>query len=104
MTEQPTHLKALEEIEREGIPGLVEVLRKEGIDTVWYVLWNATGWHRDYSPPAWRSRATEEQKRVDWEMAVRIEKILCTVLHEAHRRQVEETMKTLVEGQEGFHE
>ena len=32
MTEQPTHLKALEEIEREGIPGLVEVLREEGLD------------------------------------------------------------------------
>ncbi len=104
MREEPTYLKTLEEIEREGIPGLVEVLRKEGIDAVWYVLWDATGWRRDYSPPAWRSRATEEQKRVGWEMAVRIEKILCTVLHEAHRRQVEETMKTLVEGPEGFHE
>ncbi len=30
------------------------------------------------------------------------EKILCTVLHEAHRRQIEETMKTLEEGPEGF--
>jgi hypothetical protein len=27
------------------------------------------------------------------EMGARIEKILCTVLHEAHRRQVEETME-----------
>jgi hypothetical protein len=40
-----------------------------------YALWDATGWHRDYSPPAWRSRATEEQKREGWEMAVRIEKV-----------------------------
>ena len=33
-------------------------------------------------------------------MAVRIEKILCTVLDEAHERQVEETMETLSEGLE----
>jgi hypothetical protein len=33
-------------------------------------------------------------------MAVRIEKILCTVLHEAHERQVEEAMETLAEGPE----
>jgi hypothetical protein len=37
-------------------------------------------------------------------MAVSIEKILCTVLHEAHERQVEETMDTLAEGPEGFYE
>jgi len=36
-------------------------------------------------------------------MAVRIEKILCTVLHEAHERQVEETMKTFSEGSESFY-
>ena len=42
----------------------------------------STGWHRDYSPPAWRNRATEEQKREGWEMAVRIEKIIATVLRE----------------------
>ena len=54
-----------------------------------HVLWDATGWQRDYSPLAWRNRATVEQKRICWEMAVRIEKILCTVLDEAHGRQVE---------------
>jgi hypothetical protein len=54
MTEQPTHLKALEEIEREGIPGLVEVLREEGLDSARHVLWDVTGWHRDYSSPAKR--------------------------------------------------
>ena len=32
------HLKALEEIECEGISGLVEVLREEGIEAVRYVL------------------------------------------------------------------
>ena len=37
-------------------------------------------------------------------MAVRIEKILCMVLHEAHRRQVEETMETFGEGPESFYE
>ncbi len=51
------------------------------------------------TPPAWRSHATEEQKRIGWEMAVRIEKILCPVLHEAHQRQVEETTNTLSEEQ-----
>src|SRR3954453_15901044 len=101
MKDTPPHLKALEEIEHEGIPGLVEVLREEGIDAARYVIWDATGWHRYCSPPAWRNRATEEQKRVGWEMAVRIEKILCTVLHEAQSKQVEEAMDTLSEGHEG---
>lgn len=36
-------------------------------------------------------------------MAVRIEKILYTVLHEAHERQAEETMDTLGQGPEGFY-
>jgi hypothetical protein len=45
--------------------------------------------------------ATEEQKRIGWEMAMRIETILCTVLDEANQRQVEETMETLAEGPEG---
>jgi hypothetical protein len=34
---------------------------------------------------------------------VRIEKILCTVLHEVYERQVEETMQTLSERPEGFY-
>jgi hypothetical protein len=86
MRDTPPHLKTLEEIEREGIPGLVEVLSEEGLDAVRYVLWDATGWHRDYSPPAWRHRATEEQKRKGWEMEVRIEKMLYVVLDEAHKQ------------------
>jgi hypothetical protein len=53
--------------------------------------------------PAWHIRATEQQKRIGWEMAVRIEKILCTVLHEAHGRQVKETMETLSEEPEGYY-
>jgi hypothetical protein len=36
-------------------------------------------------------------------MAVRTEKIIVTVLHEAHERQVEETMETLGEGPNGFY-
>ena len=34
---------------------------------------------------------------------VRIEKILCNVLDEAHKRQVEEITETLSEGPEGFY-
>jgi hypothetical protein len=71
---------------------------------VWYALWNACGWHRDYSPPAWRNRATEEQKREGWETAVRIEKISAAVLDEAHKRQAEESIETLAEGPDGFYE
>ena len=52
-------------------------------------------WHHTYDPLLWRNRATVEQKRRGWELAVRIEKILCTVLHEVHERQVEETMETI---------
>ena len=103
MKDTPPHLQALEDIEQAGIPGLLEVLREEGTDGVRYALWDATGWHRDYSPPAWRNRATVEQKRRGWEMAVRIEKILATVLREAHERQAEEVADTLAEGPEGFY-
>lgn len=64
MRDTPPHLKALEEVEREGIPSLTEVLREEDIDAVRYALWYAPGWHRAYHrPAAWRNRATEEQKR-----------------------------------------
>jgi hypothetical protein len=51
-----------------------------------YAPWDATVWHRDYSPPVWRNRATKKQKREGWEMVVRIEKIIATVLDEAHER------------------
>ena len=44
MKNTPPHLQALEELERAGIPGLLEVLREEGIDGVRYALWNAFGW------------------------------------------------------------
>ncbi len=79
------------------------MLREEGLDAVRYVVWDATGWHRDYSPPGWHHRATAEQKRKGWEMAVRIEKIITMVLREAHERQVEEVMDTLTEGPEGLY-
>ena len=36
-------------------------------------------------------------------MAVRIEKIICAVLRQAHERQVEEPSDTLAEGPEGFY-
>ncbi len=62
-----------------------------------------TGWHTNYDPCVWRNRATEEQKKVGWQMWVRMEKILCTILHEAPERQVEETIDTLSEGPESFY-
>ena len=37
-------------------------------------------------------------------MWVRMEKIIATVLHEAHERQIEEAMEALGEGPEGFTE
>lgn len=46
----PPHLKTLEEIEQECIPGLVEVLHWEGIEAVRYALFDMTNWHRDYAP------------------------------------------------------
>jgi hypothetical protein len=38
--------------------------------------------------------------RIGWEMAVRIEKIIATVLHEAHKRQTKEVIDILSEGPE----
>ena len=98
MVPTPPHPKALEETEREGIPGPVEMPREEGLDGMRYALWDATGWHRDCSPRAWRNRATSERKRKGWEIAVRIEKIIRTGLHESRRQQEKETMETLGEG------
>ncbi len=103
MSPTPPHLKTLEEIEQNCISGLVEVLRWEGVEAVRYALFDMTGWHEDYDPCIWRSRATKEQKRAGWEMWVRMEKIIAVVLNEAHKRQVEETMDTLSEGSEGFY-
>jgi hypothetical protein len=54
-------------------------------------------------PSAWRHSATAEQKQIGWELAVRIEKILCTILDEALKQQVEEATETLSEGPEGFY-
>ena len=49
MIDTPPHLKTLEAIERECLPGLVEVLRWEGIEAVRYALWDMTNWHADYA-------------------------------------------------------
>ncbi len=61
------HLKVLEEIGREDLPGLVEVLSEEGIDAVRYALWDVAGWHRDYSSCLEKSshRGTEEGRLGD---------------------------------------
>ncbi len=103
MSDSEPHLKTLEEIERECLPGLVEVLRAEGVEGVRYALWDMTHWHADYDPCVWRSRATEERKRVGWEMWVRMEKIVCSVLKMAHERQITETMDALAEGPDSFY-
>jgi hypothetical protein len=49
-----------------GHPRPLEVLREEGIDAVRYILWDATDWHRDYSSPAWRNRATKRKFLTPW--------------------------------------
>ena len=97
------HLKSLTEIERDCVPGLVEVLRTEGVEGVRYALWDLTDWHEKYDPQIWRNRATEEQKRVGWESWVRMERIICTVLEEARQKQIDETMGALEEGPESFY-
>ena len=51
MSSRSSQLKALEQVEREGIPGLVEVLREEGLDAVRHLLWEATAWHCAYTIP-----------------------------------------------------
>jgi hypothetical protein len=61
MRDTPSHLKSLEEVEKTGIPGLVEVLRQEGIDAIRYALWDAPDCLGTTSP-AWRNRTAAEQK------------------------------------------
>lgn len=104
MAPTPEHLEALEEIERDGLPGLTEVLQKEGLEAVRYVLWDATGWHEDYAITlAWDGGPNEEQQLKGWEMFIRMEKILATVLHETLIQQVGETMDALSEGPGGLY-
>ena len=103
MSEPRSHLKTLEEIERDCVPGLVEVLRTKGVEDVRYALWDMTGWHRDYDPCIWRSRADKELKLIGWETWVRTEKIIATVLHEAHERRIGEATDALEEGPEDFY-
>ncbi|MGB3634994.1 MAG: hypothetical protein WA982_13200 [Rubrobacteraceae bacterium] len=103
MADPRPHLRTLDEIERECVPDLVKVLRTEGIEGVRYALWDMTRWHEYYDPCIWRSRATEEQKRVGWEMWVRMEKIIVTVLAEAQERQADEAMDAFAEGPDRFY-
>ena len=80
------------------MPGLLKMLREEDVDGVRYAPWKEAGWHREYSPPTWRGRATADQKQEGWEMAVRRERIICTVVSRAHERQVEEFIDVLPRG------
>ena len=98
----PEHLEALEEIERNGLPGLVKMLREEGLEEVRFVLWDMAGWHKGLTL-ALGSGATQEQKRRGWEMYARTEKILVNVLHAALKQQAEETMNILHDGPEGLY-
>lgn len=94
-----SHLRTLKEIERDCIPGLVEVLQTEGTESVRY--------HYRLVPRlrscVWHNRATAEQKREGWEMRVRIGKIIVKVLHEVHERRVEEAIRPLKDGPEKFY-
>lgn len=103
MADARPHLEDLAAIERDCVPGLVEVMCIEGVEGTRYALWDMTRWHEHYEPCVWRSRATEKQKQVGWEMWARMEKITATILDEAYKRQVEEAMSTLEEGPEGFY-
>jgi hypothetical protein len=103
MKKPPWHLRMLEEIERECVPGLVEMLRKEGLAAVRHALWDMTGWRRHHSPHALQGGVAEDRDRVDWEMRVKIEKILLTVLSEAREQQLEEIVEAIYEGPQGFH-
>jgi hypothetical protein len=48
-------------------------------------------------------RATTKERRAGWEMAVRIEEIICTVLDKVHERRVEEVMDVSSERPEKLH-
>ncbi|MDP9474989.1 MAG: hypothetical protein M3R38_04750 [Actinomycetota bacterium] len=48
MSHAKPHLRALEEIERTCVPGLVEVPCTEDIKGVRYALWDTTNWHREH--------------------------------------------------------
>jgi len=104
MSADKPHPKALTEFERECIPGLVAVLRREGVEGVRHdALWNVTGWQRDYDACVWRSRADKERKRVGWATWVRIEEIIVAVLHEVHGRQAAEATDAFEEGPDSFY-
>lgn len=103
MSNGSSKLRTLEEIERDCIPGLVEILQQEGLKAVRYSLWETTNWHWDYDPLVWKDTATEEQKREGWEMWVRMEQILHKVLEEASTRQFVELTEALEKGPESFY-
>jgi hypothetical protein len=96
------HFEVLEEIERNGLPGLVKMLYEEGLEEVRFVLWDLAGWHEGY-PLALGSGATQEQKRWGWETFVRTEKILIKVLQAALKQQGEETIDAVAQGPEGLY-
>ena len=63
----------------------------------------ASTWHRDYSPSAWRSRATEDQKRIGWEMTVRIEKSFARYFTRRTSNRLRRRLTPFTEGLEGLY-
>ncbi len=62
MRETQPNLEAQEKIERERIPGLMNVLREEGLEAVRYLLWDMTGWRADYDPASGASSRRPAQR------------------------------------------
>ncbi len=85
------------------MPAIREILRQEGIEGVKYYLWEATGWHEAFDPYVLGDAASEEQKRVGWEMALRIKKIISKALYEEHKQLEEEIRRLAAEGPEVFY-
>jgi hypothetical protein len=98
----PEHFEVLEEIERNGLPGLVKMLCEEGLEEVRFVLWDLAGWHESHALVL-GSEATQEQKQWGWEAFVQTEKILVKVLHAALKQQTEETINAVAEGPKGLY-
>jgi hypothetical protein len=101
MKDSAQHLRTLEEIERDCIPGLANVLREEGLEAVRYILWDMTEGTAITTPA---SGATEEQERIGWEKWVRMDRIMGAVLRDAHEPQVEAKMDALEVGPGRFYE
>jgi hypothetical protein len=103
MDKKPQYLIAIEEIEKEWIPALRNLLRWELLDEFKFTLWGLSGWHEDYDPYIVDEEATEEQKKEGWEMAIRMKKIMARVMYEEYDRLIQEIELYESEGPEVFY-